>query len=72
MDGSSSRSESVGDTPDTTNGADGAAALAIPPIRPMHQDLGPHVEAWEIFVALTKWSTIGIIVILALLAVFLL
>lgn len=54
------------------NGSDGAAALVLPPIRPMHQDIAPHVEAWEYFVALTKWSTIGIIVILGLLALFLL
>lgn len=72
MDGSGSRSETVDVTARTANGANGAAALVIPPIRPMHQDLEPHVEAWENFIALTKWSTIGIIVILALLAVFLL
>lgn len=49
-----------------------AAAMVDTPIRPMRQDIAPHVEAWENFIALTKWSTIGIIVILVLLAVFLL
>lgn len=54
------------------NGAAGAAALLQSSARPMHQDIEPHVEAWENFVALTKWSTIGIAAILVALAVFLL
>lgn len=72
MDGTSTGSAAAVEAPLAANGTNGAAALVMPPARPMHQDLEPHVEAWENFVALTKWSTIGIIVILVLLAVFLL
>lgn len=58
--------------PHTANGTGGAASLVAPPGRPVQQDIEPHVEAWENFIALTKWSTIGIILILVLLALFLL
>ena len=35
-------------------------------------DEKPHFEAYENFVALTKWSTIGVVVALVLMAIFLL
>jgi len=72
MDGTGSESAAAAKAPLAANGTTGAAALVSPPGRPMQQDIEPHVEAWENFIALTKWSTIGIIVILALLALFLL
>lgn len=71
MDGTNTGS-TAGEGRAMANGTGGAAAFAAPPGRPMHQDIAPHVEAWDNFIALTKWSTIGIIVILVLLAVFLL
>ena len=40
--------------------------------RTLHMDIRPHNEAWDAFVALTKWSTIGVVLILVLLALFLL
>ncbi len=72
MDGPSTGSAAAMKNAPAANGKNGAAAFAAPPRRPMQQEIEPHVEAWENFVALTKWSTIGIIVILVLLAAFLL
>ena len=42
------------------------------PASPQAQDIGPHLEAWQDFYRLTKWSTIGVAVVLILLALFLL
>lgn len=72
MDGTSTGSAAAVEAPLAANGTNGAAALVGSPVRPLHQDIAPQVEAWENFIALTKWSSIGIIVILALLALFLL
>jgi len=71
MDGTNTGSAAAEDSI-AGNGTKSGATFAVPPGRTMQQDIEPHVEAWEYFVALTKWSTIGIIVILVLLAVFLL
>ncbi len=72
MDGTHSGSGAAAKEARAANGTSGAAALVAPPGRPVQQDIEPHVEAWENFIALTKWSTIGIILILVLLALFLL
>lgn len=72
MDAARTETGTADEGPLDANGSDGAAALLMTPTRPMQQDIAPHVEAWENFVALTKWSTIAIIVTLGLLALFLL
>ncbi len=72
MDGTDPGSATAANARLAANGTSAAAALGAPPARPAQQDIEPHVEAWENFIALTKWSTIGIIVILVLLALFLL
>lgn len=72
MDGTGSESTVAAEKSRAANGTTGAAAFVAPPGRPVRQKIEPHVEAWENFIALTKWSTIGITVILILLALFLL
>lgn len=34
-------------------------------------DISEHREMWEIFISITKWSSAGIILVLALMAIFL-
>jgi len=38
--------------------------------QPGHMDISAHQKAWTGFTVFTKWSLIGILVVMALLAIF--
>ena len=38
--------------------------------QPGHMDISEHLKGWQGFTAFTKWSLIGILIVMALLAVF--
>ena len=64
-----SSAEARVDVTDVPAGNDDAGAARRP--RPSRMPIRPHEEAYENFIRLTTWSTIGVIAVLVLLALFL-
>lgn len=66
-EGRNGSSTEAAETPDKAGDDD-----PVDPASPQAHDIGPHLKAWQDFYRLTKWSTIGVAVVLILLALFLL